>query len=194
MDIFQVSYYLSIIFGLITPIIAIRSIFKGEYKPQRITRLIFLILSLLFVGTLSELENGIAIALAFVGTFANIIIFTLSLKYGMGGYSREDILVFVLAMISLLVWKTTNNPALGLMFSLLTDFLGLLPTIVKSYKQPYTEAPLFYLSDTIAAFFSFIAVGSLVLTDIAYPMYLLLANGGLLALLVLRRRIFKFKA
>jgi hypothetical protein len=63
----EVFLTLSVLVGLATPLIGIYSIFKGEYKPQRITRLIFLIITLIFVFSLISQndKSGIFLALLF---------------------------------------------------------------------------------------------------------------------------------
>lgn len=193
MDVKQLFLIISTIIGLITPLIGIRAIFKGEYKPQRMTRLIFLIISLLFVSTLFAQGDTVAIVLAVIQLITSITIFTLSFKYGMGGYSKTDLLVFICAMITLVVWKTTENPTSALYTSILTDTIGFSPTIIKSFKNPFTEDPKFYLSDTIAGFLNILALKSYMLSELAFPLYIFLVNGLVLGILLIRGRTRSIK-
>jgi hypothetical protein len=191
MDIKQIFLYISILLGFITPIIGVRSILKGEYKPQRITRLLLFIVTFIFVSTLFFQGDRIGLFLAIPSFIGSTVIFILSIKYGVGGRSKMDIITLVGALLSLLVWKVTDNPTLGLYASILTDFIGFSPTLVKSYKEPYTESYLFYGCDLIASFFNLLALKSYLMMDLAFPLYIFIVNSSVTLIILLRRRLKK---
>ena len=193
MDLKNICLIISSIFGLISPVIAIRSILIGEFKPQRTTRTIFLIINLLFVTTLLAQGDKIGIALAIIQFTSSVFIFLLSIKFGVGGTNKSDIIVFICAIITLVIWKTTENPTLALYMSIITDIIAISPTIYKSFKQPFTEDPKFYASDTISAFLNLAAQRSYNLADIAYPSYIFLINGFNMLLIIIRRRLVQKK-
>jgi len=172
-DIFLI---ISTVIGLITPIIGIRAVLRGEYKPHRITRLVLLIVTVLFVATLVAQNDRTALYLALAQVIGSIGIFILSIKYGVGGTSKMDAVVFLGAMASLVIWKTTNNPALGLYASILTDLIGFSPTIVKAWKDHKSEDWKFYACDVLASFFNLLALRSLLLNEIVFPIYIFLIN------------------
>ncbi len=191
MDIKQIFLYLSIFLGFITPIIGVRSILKGEYKPQRITRLLLFIVTAIFVLTLFSQGDRIGLFLAIPSFIGSTAIFILSIKYGVGGRSKMDIVTLIGALLSLIVWKVTDNPTLGLYASILTDFIGFSPTLVKSYKEPYTESYLFYGCDVIASFLNLLALRSYLMMDLAFPLYIFLINLSVTIVILLRRRFKK---
>jgi hypothetical protein len=167
---------ISTVVGLITPIIGIRAVLRGEYKPHRITRLVLLIVTVLFVTTLFAQNDRTALFLALAQVVGSIGIFILSFKYGVGGTSKMDAVVFIGAMASLVIWKTTNDPALGLYASILTDIIGFSPTIVKAWKDHKTEDWKFYGCDVLASFFNLLALKSLLLNEIVFPIYIFVIN------------------
>lgn len=191
MDIKQIFLYVSIFLGFITPIIGVRSILKGEYKPQRITRLLLFIVTAIFVGTLFSQGDRIGLFLAIPSFIGSTAIFILSIKYGVGGRSKMDIITLIGALFSLVVWKVTDNPTLGLYASILTDFIGFSPTLVKSYKEPYTESYLFYGCDLVASFFNLLALKSYLMMDLAFPLYIFLVNFTVTVIILIRRRLKK---
>jgi 4-amino-4-deoxy-L-arabinose transferase-like glycosyltransferase len=136
---------LSTFFALISPMIGITSIFKGTYKPQRTTRAIFLIISLIFLLSLFKQQNKSGILLAIIQFCMSCGIFVLSFKYGVGGSSKSDFFVFCLAMAAILAWRITNDPRTALYIGIFADVVGFSPTILKSYRFPYSEEPKFYL-------------------------------------------------
>ncbi len=123
---------LSVIVSLIGFSFGIFSIIKGKFRPQRMTRFLLLLISALFVSTLFASKDRNSIYFASIMLMGTLIMFLLSLKKGMGGRSKMDVLVLFMVIGSLAVWYTTKNPLLGLLMSLLTDFLAFGPTIVKS--------------------------------------------------------------
>lgn len=191
MDIKQIFLYVSIFLGFITPIIGVRSILKGEYKPQMITRLLLFIVTAIFVGTLFSQGDRIGLFLAIPSFIGSTAIFILSIKYGVGGRSKMDIITLIGALFSLVVWKVTDNPTLGLYASILTDFIGFSPTLVKSYKEPYTESYLFYGCDLVASFFNLLALKSYLMMDLAFPLYIFLVNFTITVIILIRRRLKK---
>lgn len=178
---------LSIIVGFISPLIGIYSIVKGDFRPQRMTRFLIFLITLLFVGTLFAQgdRNGIFIASAqLIGGF---IIFLLSIKKGIGGYGKLDIAVFFMTIASLVVWRTTQNPTIGLLMSILTDIIAFSPTIVKTWLLPDTEEWKFYMSDVLASFFSILSISLYSIENLAFPVYIFCIN-MLSVVMILGRR------
>ena len=178
----------SILISLIAPVVGVRAILKGEYKPQRITRLIFLIVTSLFVLTLLAQNDRTALFLAFAQFFGSLCIFVLSLKYGVGGTSKMDIIVFICAMGSLIVWKTTDNAVLGLYASILTDFIGFLPTLIKAWRKPSTEVWLYYACDVVAGLLNILALKTFLFNEVVFPVYILLVNLAITLILLYKKR------
>ena len=140
---------LSIVAGFTSPLIGISSVIWGNFRPQRMTRFLIFLLSLLFVGTLVAQgdKNGIYIASAQL--LGSMVILGLSIKKGIGGWGKVDKIVLLMTLASLVIWKTTSNALLVLLMSMVTDFIGFVPTIIKTWKWPETEEWKFYLSDVI---------------------------------------------
>ncbi len=180
---------LSSVLALISPLIYGRSILKGDTKPHRTTRFVLLLITTLSTASLIAQHNTVAVWLAGAATLQAIGIFYLSIKRGMGGWSKSDILCLVIALFGIVIWQTTNNPILGLYFSILADFTGMIPAIIKTYKLPHTENVWFFILDTIAGFCTLLAVNSFTTEQIAYPIYIIFINITM-TILILRLRLF----
>jgi len=167
---------ISSILALISPLIYAKAIFKGEAKPHRTTRLILLIISSLATLSLFAQKDTVAIWLAGVSTLQSILIFILSIKYGMGGWSKADLFCLVVACFGIVLWQTTKNPSLALYASIIADFIGMIPTLTKTFRFPETEVWLFYALDMCAAFLNLFAVKSFVVQQFSYPLYLIIVN------------------
>ena len=122
-----------------------------------------------------------------------LIIAVLSLRFGDGNrLSALDIGCFLGACISGILWVTFNSPMIGLIGSITVDLIGLLPTIVKSYREPEVESPNAWLIETTASTLNLLVISSwfsLLQKDWIYALYLFLVN-SLITLLLWRKRVF----
>ena len=143
---------ISSMLGFIGPVIYAVSILKGKSKPHRTTRFVLFLIGAL--GTLSFFltKDYTNLWLFSFLTLGNLILLILSFNYGMGGWSRSDIMCLVIALIGIVVWKSTNNPIMALYASVIADATGMLPALVKTYKYPETEIWQFYLCDFFLVF------------------------------------------
>ncbi|HSW90638.1 MAG TPA: hypothetical protein VLH84_02620 [Patescibacteria group bacterium] len=164
------------------------SIFRGKTKPQRSTFAIWSIISLvtLFSYFASGARQTIWIALVYA--ILQLFIFVLSFKYGMGGLSRLDIICLSGALIGVLAWVVTDNPAIALYASITSEFLGYVPLFKKAYIHPETESTLSWILGLLAACLNLFALTTLRLDIALYPMYVVFSDGLVVALLILSRR------
>lgn len=181
---------LSVIQAFITQGFGIYSIFKGTYKPQRMTRFLYFVMTLLMVGSLYVQQSWTALALAAAQGVGVTLVFLLSFKYGMGGAHKTDLITLFGALATGIVWKTTSNAVLALEMSVVTDLLAFFPTLLKTWSHPFTEDWRFYFSDVLASSFSLLAfVGtSFVLSDLVFPVYIFTLNASAATLIFFRQK------
>ncbi|PJC68963.1 hypothetical protein CO015_02095 [candidate division WWE3 bacterium CG_4_8_14_3_um_filter_42_11] len=180
----SVFIVISSLLALISPIVYSIAIFKGEAKPHRTTRLVLLLITSLTTASLFAQKNQVAIYLAGVSTIQSIMIFTLSLKRGMGGWSKTDMLCLFIALIGIALWRITENPVVALYCAIGADFTGMVPALAKTYKFPKTEVWTFYFLDVFAAFFILLALEKWTLQEYSYPIYIMLINLVMVILIV----------
>lgn len=170
--------------ALISPLIYSRAILKGEAKPHRTTRFVLLLITSLTTAALFAQGNRVAIWLAGVSSLQSIVIFFLSIKHGMGGWSRMDILCLIVALTGIILWQVTKNPVIALYFAIGADFTGMVPALIKTYYHPETEVWTFYTLDVFAALFSILALSRWSPEEYSYPIYIMLINVVMTALIV----------
>lgn len=180
----ELFLFLSNILVLVAYFVYIRAILRGQAKPHRTTRLVLLLITGLATASLFAAGNDVAVWLAGSMSVMSAVIFLLSLKYGMGGWDRLDILCLGIALAGIVVWMVTDNPALALLSSVIADFTGVVPTLVKSYFQPKTEVWTFFALGAAASFFNLLAIKNLTFAEFIYPLYLFLINGVLVAFIL----------
>jgi len=107
--------------------------------------ILFFVLTLNFLSILSAHGNIGAELFAGIVFLQAAALFLISLRYGVGGASLFDYICLGIAIVGILVWKFTGNPVVGIWFSILADFVAYLPAFVKTWNQPSTESPWYYI-------------------------------------------------
>jgi len=163
------------------------SIIYGKSKPHRTTRLVYLIIFALETVSLFVQHDEVTIWLALFTSINCLIVFLLSLKYGMGGWSKIDICCLLVAILGIVIWQISKDPFLGLYTYILADLIGVTPTIIKTIKHPETEFWLSYMFNCLAALCTIFAVESVSIHIYVYPIYILTINS---TMLILALRVF----
>ena len=175
---------MSSLFALISPLVYAKAILAGDAKPHRTTRLILLLITALATASLFAQHDTVAVWLAGVSTLQSILIFVLSIRYGMGGWAKKDLLCLFIAFIGIVLWQTTKNPVVALYASIAADFTGMIPALIKTFHFPKTEMWTFYALDMVAAIFSLLAVKDFTIQESSYPLYIMIINLAMILLIV----------
>jgi len=171
----------------------IRDTYIRKTKPHRYAWLIFLILSV--VSFSSQAALGAKASLFFAGWFVinNIIITCLAFRKdgGYGGITKLNIFCLFLALVGIVLWKTTSSPLLALLAVLIADAIGALLIVVKSYKEPHSETIIMWILGLVASIFMGLSVGKIDYALLAWPMYLFIANISIVSAIILGKKVHK---
>lgn len=154
----------------------IKGIVEGKVRPQRITWGIWSILTL--IAFINQLVNGGGWSSLFFGstTALVIVVFALSLRKGVGGGSRFDKLILVTAAVLFVYWAFSKDTYYSTLIAVAIDGIGALPTVVKAYRSPHTEAYLQWLLAAVAGLLSMLAVPAFWFILVVYPAYVVVMN------------------
>ncbi|MBI2482311.1 MAG: hypothetical protein HYV76_02005 [Candidatus Vogelbacteria bacterium] len=184
-----------VIFGFTAGVIAflacglyILSILRGKTAPSKATwwiwSLVQIMLSITFWQSARD-SNAIWVSVGY--TAGAIATAFLTIKYGESGWDKTDKYCLLLSFVAIGVWISTNA-TFALLGILLADILGAIPTVKKSYLEPWKEDlpawGLGFSSNVINIF----VLGSLWRLDSLYPIYLLLMTGMVVIVLFIRRK------
>lgn len=152
------------------------SILRGESKPEKET---WWVLSIV----------GICIALSYFYSGARstmwiplgesvgpLIIALLSIKYGEVESVKVEKFSLLGVLCGSLLWVLFKSPTVALVSFVSIDFLGILPTIHKSYYEPHTENFISWFLAFIACIINLFAIETLSFSLFIYPVYALLVN------------------
>jgi hypothetical protein len=190
------------IFGLAATLLgvigALPYIYNAYFKktrPHRFAWLIYLILSL--INFTSQFSLGARASLIFFGWVVvnNVILFSLSLRKngGYGDVNTVNVVCFILALLSILLWKTTNSPFLALVFVLIADGIGSILIAIKSYHHPETETKITWTVGIICGFLNILAVGKIDVYLLAAPLYIFIFNIIIIGAILLGENTLKSK-
>jgi hypothetical protein len=177
-------------------LIYVISIFRGETKPSRSTWWILTLVGVLIFATSFAIgaTESMWIQIVYIVGPLFIAILSLSSKYG---YKTKLLLVDKISLVGAIVcgaiWIFFNSPFIAFLGGIVVDFIGLIPTIQKSYVDPEKENPFAWSIETIASLINALGIGAwFTLEDKnwIYALYFLLINGTI-SLLLLRPRIKK---
>jgi hypothetical protein len=186
------------LFGILSGLIAlyssfyyIRDIVRGNTKPHRMAWVIFITLS--GISFFAQLAEGATNSLWFplVLFVQAIIIFSLTLKFGVGGFGKYDIVSLVLAILIMIVWAVTKSPALAIICAVSVNTIGKLLVAVKTYRQPDTEYLPTWIYSVVASVLAALAVGKLDWILLITPVQNALTVGAIAAIIIYRRKQLK---
>lgn len=163
---------------------------KGSTKPNRVSWLLWtLIPAVTVAGMIEEKADKTALILTITFTIIPLLIFIASFinKEAFWKITKFDWLCGAFSLIGLAGWLLTGDGNLAIVFSIIADFLALLPTLKKALKAPDTESWLIYLLGTLAAFITLLTIQTWNFASVVFTVYLMLVC--LLMFLVVRFQI-----
>jgi hypothetical protein len=176
------------ILPLIAAIPYISDILKGKTRPHRGSFLIWSVLGAIAFGSQAATGASWSLTLPAADTLATLIIFGLSIKYGMGGLNRRDVSALMVAGIGLVAWYYTHQPLVALLITIGIDAIGTLLTLLKTYAEPHTETFSSWFLAALSGLAAALAVEEASFVFLVYPLYILLANGTVSAVVWFRGR------
>ena len=150
---------------------------KGRARLARSTRVLFLFLMVVTL-IVQGVEFTSWVLLLTVGeVLTQILLFALSIRYGVGGLTRFDIFCYVAFVASLFAYLVTKDAVLSLTLLILTDLIAFLPTLVKNWRDPSSDTWLFFVVGGMgAAAAALLARSTNTYIELAFPVYIFVAN------------------
>ena len=161
----------------ISAILYIKSMLKGTTRPNVVTQILWSVLQV--IALLAQFSSGASwsVIILIVLTFNTLLVTALCfMGYGYKEYGLIDKLCFVLAILAIILWQITKEPLVALALSILADAIATLPTIIKTYRYPKTEAPIPWFMTLIASALSAISSTKLNFANLAFPLYMIIID------------------
>jgi hypothetical protein len=184
---------LLIILSTLTTICAtlpyIFDILKHKTKPRVVSWFTWTILTAISAAASfsdHQYAAGILSLSASVECFTVVI---LGLKYGEKEFTAFDIACQIGALVGLLLWYLFNSPAIAIIASIIIDLIASLPTIKHAWDKPAEETWITFALSGTGAMFTVFAATSTKITALANPIYLVIINFTITAILITRHKV-----
>ncbi|MFN8016261.1 MAG: hypothetical protein U0R17_06625 [Acidimicrobiia bacterium] len=166
----------SAIIALIGNIPYVISILRGNARPHRISMGIFTIVGL--ITFFNQVINGGGYSALFGAStaFSVLVFFVLSIKKGMGGKSKLDIICLISALVLLVFWLASSETRITTLLAIAIDIVAIVPTVHKVYLHPETEIYWAWIVVGVSGFITVFAVPNNDLILYAWPVYVGFAN------------------
>ena len=165
----------------------LKSMFQGKTKPHFCTWLVWFIVTAIAVFIQMLEGAGMGAWPTLVAAFICFFVTVLSIKYGSKDIRRIDFIFLIASLCIIPVWLLADNPALAALLVTVIEIIAALPTIRKSWHHPHEETMSTYGLNTIRYTLSIFALASFSIATVAYPLGMVVMNGSIFLVLLVRR-------
>ena len=116
-----------------------------------------------------------------------LLILLLSIRRGVGGTSRFDVVLLAIAASGVVGWYVAGDPTIATICVVLSDLVAVVMMMPKTYADPYSETLSAYVMSAASGACALVAVGSLDFGLLVYPAYIVCADLAV-AVVVLAQR------
>lgn len=149
---------LSWLFTVVFCSVYLRSILSWETKPHIYTALFYAIMTWVIFS--SQVSQNAGLGATYLGIIFVFwcLIFCMSFRYGIKDIILADKISLLLACISIPIWYFSWDPLLAVILLMFVDLFSTIPTIRKTYVDPYSENTYVYLIEFVWILFSIFAL------------------------------------
>lgn len=161
---------------------------KGKIKPNKVSFLLWSIAP--FIAFAAQVKQGVGLEslmvfsqgflpfLIFLGSFVN--------KKAQWRITKFDLTVGFLSLVGLILWLITKVGNVAIFFSILSDGLAAVPTIVKSYKFPDTELAWPWAATAFGVMLTLLTIKEWTFANSAFIIYLFIVTLAIFLLVQFR--------
>lgn len=165
-----------------------RDIFKGKTKPHLYSWILWGVLSLLVAGLQAVGGAGAAIWPTVVVGFLCLAVAALSVKGSSKYITATDTAMAILSLLAIVFWLVIDQPVISLFLVIAGDILAFIPTVRKSWHDPYSETLSMYAITTLRYILVVLAIQEYTLLSALWPAFWVVGNAVFVVILALRRK------
>ena len=164
------------------------AILRGYTKPNRATWFMLSAISLVIALSYKDLGATDTLWAALADLFGTLIIAVLAIFYGIGGWNHFDKWCIAVAVFCIALYiGFPEYPLFILLITLLMDGAAMAPTIKHAYTAALEEDQFAWGITLAANILTVVAIGTWTFSVAVYPLYMLIINGSIFALIVYGR-------
>jgi hypothetical protein len=165
-----------------------RDILKGKTRPHIYSWSLWGLLTILLVALQIKGGAGPATWVTAAAGLLCVGVVVLSLKNGKRDITTSDTIVAILSLLAIGFWLIADQPLVSMILATLADLLAFIPTVRKSYRDPYSETLSLYITNALRFCLALIAVEHYTFLSSSWIVAWIISNALLAILLAVRRR------
>lgn len=168
-----------------------RDVLKGSTKPNIVTWFTWTLLT--GIATAAQLAGRQYVAAAFSASAVveTGVILVLGLRRGFVKYSAFDIVCQLSAIVGIILWQIFNSPTIGVVASVVIDFIGSLPTLRHAWLRPYEETWTSFALASLSGVLAILALSAYNWVSLTYALYIVLIDGTVTAVILGRSLVVR---
>ncbi len=167
----------------------LHDVIKKKTTPHAFTWFIWTLAGYIGWGLQVVGRAGVGAWTLFSASTICFVIFLFSLRNGKKDIKFSDVVFLVLSIISLYLWIVFHHPILSVILITLVEILGFVPTVRKSWNNPYSETLFTYELCVFRHALSIAAFQSFNVLTLLYPIAWVAANLAFTIILITRRKV-----
>jgi hypothetical protein len=166
----------------------LRATVRGSVRPRIASWATWsLVTGIATVAALSQRAYTSAV-LTGMATCVELSILVMALRKGDFAYTGVDGVSQAISLLGICAWLLTKDATFAIIFTIVADWFGAVPTFYHSWFAPHDEAWPPFILGGIGAAISFLAVGSINFVAAGFPIYLMLVGLALGITIYFRQR------
>lgn len=167
-----------------------RGTLRGRTRPNRVTWILWTVAPLIAFAAEAVQGVGLESLLTLAVGVGPLLVVIASFLNPRAYYrlTRFDGGCAVLSVAALVAWGVTGTGNVAILFSILADLFGLIPTLRKAYRDPESESVSAFLGSGCGSIITLLTVSAWTFADVGFPLYILGADTTLSTLILAPRR------
>ena len=182
-------------FVILSPILSftasyfyIKSVIKRETIPNKVGWFIWMLAPIVSSFIILKNGGGISAVPVFMSWIIPLIVLIFSFRIKSEiKITKLDIICLISALVAMYFWLLVKDVNNATIFAIISDGLGFIPIIVKSWKYPGKEKPWPYLAGVIGASLSLLTLNEFSFHLYSFPLYLIIGNLILISVIYFKR-------
>lgn len=187
--------FFAIALNLFGHLFYIKSIIRGNTKPNLVSWLIWVMAP--FIGVFFQVKAGAGLSVLpiFIAGFGSLItiITAVVVKNAFWKITAFDVYCGLLSLAALVFYVFTHNLSISILFAISSDALAFIPTYKKAWNFPETEYHSTYSFPIFSNLIGLLIIKEWSFTIYSFGLYFLISN-TIMVLILYRKKIFKTKA
>jgi hypothetical protein len=184
--------YLGVLISLTGQLFYLRGIIFGSVRPNLVSHTIWM--SAPFIGVFFQLKAGAGLSalIIFMAGFTSLLIIIVSIlkKNGYWKLNNFDLLCGLFSVLALILYVSTHNLGISILFAIIADALAYIPTIIKTWSFPETESWTIYAGGIASNIIGLLTIKNWIFTIYSFGFSIILFN-TIVLFAIYRRKIFK---